>query len=89
MKSATLTKIPVEPELLHNLEVVLMHGETISSFVEDAVRHAVAFRQRQSRFRERADEALARFHATGESRTPEEILARLQKKLDDRRSQMS
>ena len=89
MKSATIPQIPVEPKLLHNLEAVLLHGETISSFVEGAVRHAVAFRQRQSRFRERADEALARFLDTGESRTSEEILTRLQKKLDDRRSQMS
>ena len=36
-----------------------------------------------------ADEALARFLDTGESRTSEEVLAKLQKKLDDRRSQMS
>ena len=89
MKSATIPQTPVEPKLLHNLEAVLLHGETISSFVAEAVRHAVALRHTQSRFRKRADEALARFLDTGESRTSEEVLAKLQKKLDDRRSQMS
>lgn len=89
MKSATIPKIPVEPELLHNLETVLMPGETISSFVEDAVRHAGALRYTQCQFHKRADEALVRFLATGESRTSEEVLAKLARKLDDRCSQMS
>ena len=53
------------------------------------MRNAVAFRHVQSRFHERGEGAWLRFHATGESRTTEEVLGKLQAKLDAKRKQLS
>ena len=79
----------VELVFRHDLEAVLQEGETISGFVETAVRNAVAVRHVQSRFHERGESAWQRFRATGESRTPEEVLGKLQAKLDAKRKQLS
>ena len=89
MKSAVIPQVRVEPALRHDLEAVLQNGETISGFVETAVRNAVAFRHVQSRFHERGESAWQRFRATGESRKPEEVLGKLQAKLDAKRKQLS
>ena len=89
MKSAVIPQVRVEPELRHDLEAVLHNGETISGFVEAAVRNAVAFRHAQSRFHDPREGAWQRFRATGESRTPEEVLGKLQAKLDAKRKQLS
>ncbi|MDO5693461.1 MAG: YlcI/YnfO family protein [Pseudomonadota bacterium] len=89
MKSAVIPQVRVEPDLRHDLEAVLQDGETISGFVETAVRNAVAFRYVQSRFLARGDEALARYLKTGESRSVDEVLAKLQAKLETRRGQLT
>ena len=89
MKPAVIPPVSVEPAFLRELEAVLKDGETISGFVEAAVRNAVAFRHVQSRFHERGESAWQRFRATGESRKPEEVLGKLQAKLDAKRKQLS
>ncbi len=88
MKSAVIPQVRVEPDFRHELEAALQSGETISEFVEAAVRNAVAFRQVQSRFHERGGRAWTGFLATGESRSTDEVLDKLQAKLDAKRRQL-
>lgn len=89
MKSAVIPQVRVEPEFRHDLEAVLQNGETLSGFVEAAVRNAVAFRHVQSRFHEQGEEAWVRYQATGESRSTEQVLEKLQAKLDAKRRRLS
>ena len=53
MKTAAIPAVRVSPELRQAAEDVLQNGETLSSFVEDAVRRNVAYRQAQKAFIER------------------------------------
>lgn len=88
MKTAVIPQVRVEPDFRLALEAALQSGETLSGFVEDAVRNAVAFRHVQSRFHERGEAAWAQYLATDESRSTEEVLDKLQAKLDAKRRQM-
>ena len=88
MKSAVIPQVRVEPELRAELEAVLREGETLSGFVEACVRNAVEFRQVQTRFHARGQAAWEHFQATGESVSTDEVLAKLQAKLDARRKQL-
>lgn len=88
MKSAVIPQVRVEPELRAELESVLQQGETLSAFVETSVRNAVAFRRIQARFHERGQAAWEHHQSTGASVPAEEVLAKLQAKLDARRKQL-
>jgi len=88
MKSAVIPQVRVEPELRAELEAVLQEGETLSEFVEASVRNAVAFRRVQTRFHERGQAAWEHYQAAGESVSTEEVLGKLQAKLDARRKQL-
>lgn len=53
MKTAAIPAVRVSPELRQAAEAVLQSGETLSGFVEDAVRRNVEFRYAQKAFIER------------------------------------
>jgi len=53
MKTAAIPAVRVSPELRQAAEEVLQSGETLSGFVEDAVRRNVEFRYAQKAFIER------------------------------------
>ena len=88
MKSAIIPQVRVEPELRAELEAVLQQGETLSEFVEVSVRNAVEFRRVQKRFHERGQAAWERYQSTGASVSMDEVLSKLQAKLDARRKQL-
>lgn len=88
MKSAVIPQVRVEPELRAELEAVLRQGETLSEFVEASVRNAVEFRRVQTRFHERGQAAWEQYQNTGLSVPADDVLARLQAKLDARRRQL-
>ena len=88
MKSAIIPQVRVEPALRAELEAVLLEGETLSGFVEATVRSAVAFRRVQTRFHERGQAAWEHHLATGESVSVDEVLDKLQAKLDAKRKQL-
>jgi hypothetical protein len=88
MKSAVIPQIRVEPELRSELESVLRQGETLTEFVEASVRNAIAFRRVQIAFHERAQAASEAYHRTGVSVPVEDVLERLQAKLDARRQKL-
>ena len=50
MKTATMPALRVEPELRQAAEEMLRPGETLSAFVEDALRRNVEFRRIQQEF---------------------------------------
>ena len=80
--------LPRGKTLRAELEAVLLEGETLSEFVEASVRSAVAFRRVQTRFHERGQAAWEHHLATGESVSADEVLDRLQAKLDAKRKQL-
>lgn len=88
MKTAVIPQVRVEPQLRSELEAVLEQGETLSGFVETAVRNAVEFRRVQARFHERGQTAWENHLRTGAAIPAEEVLAKLQAKLDIRRRQL-
>lgn len=50
MKTAAIPAVRVPPELRQAAEELLVDGETLSGFVEDAVRRNVEFRRAQEAF---------------------------------------
>lgn len=88
MKSAVIPQIRVEPELRAELESVLQPGETMTDFVEATVRNAIAFRRVQTAFHARARAASEEYHRTGASVPVENVLERLQSKLDAKRKKL-
>ena len=87
MKSAVIPQVRVDPELRAELEAVLQQGETLSGFVEASVRNAVEFRRVQMRFHERGQAAWEDYQSTGVSVPADEVLAKLQAKLNAKRKQ--
>lgn len=57
-RSATLPPIRVEPETKASLEAVLREGESLTQFIEQAVRGEAAFRAEQNAAVARAKKAL-------------------------------
>jgi len=53
MKTATMPPLRVQPELRQAAEEMLRPGETLSAFVEDALRRNVELRRAQQAFIER------------------------------------
>jgi hypothetical protein len=88
MKSAVLPQICVEAEFVTELEAVLSDGETLAEFVEASLRKAVEFRRLQTRFHERGQAAWEDHQRTGVSFSADEVVARLQAKLDAKRKQL-
>jgi len=50
MKTASMPSLRVDPELRHDVESVLHEGETLSSFMEQALRASIRFRRMQQEF---------------------------------------
>jgi hypothetical protein len=88
MKSATLPAVRIEPELRNELEAVLSETETISSFVEHAVRGAVNYRRTQAEFLARGEQAWQEYQRTGQSRLAGEVFDRIQNRIDARRQEL-
>lgn len=81
MKTATIPSVRVEPELRDEIEQLLGEGESLSEFVEAAVRSAVRQRQNQSEFVARGLRSLKRARQTGSYIEAEQVLKNLDRKL--------
>lgn len=89
MKCAVTPQVHLEPELRVELEAVQHLGETrLSTFDEIPVRNGVACRRMQTRFHERGQAAWEHYQSTGVSVSADEVLAKLQAKLDTKREQL-
>jgi len=85
MKTAALPAVRVSPELRQAAEAVLDAGETLSGFVEDAVRRNVEFRYAQKAFIERGLASGAAARKSGKDVTAAAVLEKLARRLDKAR----
>lgn len=85
MKSATLPPLRVEPELRRAAERLLQKGETLSSFVEEAVRLSVERRIAQDEFVARGLASASAAKESGEYLPAATVLNRLEKRLAEAR----
>ena len=88
MKDAVIPQVRVEAELRASLDAVLRPGETLTDFVEVAVRNAVEYRRVQTAFASRCDASLAEYERTGVSIPAAQVIAKLESKLAKRRKQL-
>jgi predicted transcriptional regulator len=77
MKNATLPSLRVDSEVRAAAESVLREGETLSSFVLEAVRLNIERREAQQAFIARGLRAREEAAATGNYVSPESMLSRL------------
>ncbi len=77
MKSATIPSLRVEPELRHAVETALHNGETMSNFMEEALRAQVRRRQFQEDFIARGLASRNKAKQTGEYYDADDVLAGL------------
>ena len=88
MKDAVIPQVRVESELRASLDAVLHPGETLSEFVEAAVRNAVEYRRVQPDFASRCEASLAEYERTGVSIPAAQVIAKLESRLAKRRKQL-
>lgn len=81
MKTATLPPIRVAPDFRAELEGVLEHGESLSEFVENAVRTTVAKRKNQAEFVRRGIAAIEETRRIGGGISADVVLTKLEGKL--------
>jgi Arc/MetJ-type ribon-helix-helix transcriptional regulator len=85
MKTATLPPIRVAPDFRLELEGVLEQGESLSQFVENAVRTTVAKRKNQAEFIRRGIVAIEATKRDGSGVPADQVVAKLEAKLADAR----
>lgn len=81
MRSAALPAVRITPELKQQLEGVLADGETVSALVERAVRGEIERRVMEDEFHRRGVESIERVEAGGAYLTAEDVLIKLEAKL--------
>jgi predicted transcriptional regulator len=86
MKTATIPAVRVEPELRERVEQVLGPDESLSSFVEVAVRETVQRRIEQGEFVRRGLASLEAARGGTGIVSAEQVLGKLQVRLDQARS---
>ena len=81
MKTATIPPIRVAPAFRGEIENVLEQGESLSEFVENAVRQSVLKRQNQTEFVRRGIAAIQETQQLGNGIAAEAVIAKLESKL--------
>lgn len=87
MKTATLPPVRVAPDFRLELEGALEQGETLSQFVESAVRSVVERRKHQAEFVRRGVAAIQDTQHAGDGVPADEVVARLEAKLNAARQE--
>ncbi len=81
MKTAAIPAVRVPPELRQAAEELLADGETLSGFVEDAVRCNVAYRRAQAGFVARGLASRDAARASGRYVKAATVLGKLKRRL--------
>lgn len=81
MKSATIPSLRVEPDLRTAAEKVLRDGETLSGFVESALRAQIQQRQQQAAFIARGLASRDKAKSTGAYVSSAAVLKKLETRL--------
>lgn len=86
MKTATIPSLRVDPELRQSVERVLHEGESLSGFVEQAIRQSIFHRQAEQEFIARG--LAARDQASQDDRYTDAatVIQRLEKMLGHAKS---
>lgn len=88
MKIATLPATRVRPEVREAAEAVLKEGETLSSFIETAVRETAERRRVQAEFIARGLAASEEAKRTGVTHSLDEVFDRLQARIEAKRQEL-
>ena len=83
MKTATIPSLRVDPELRLSAESVLHEGESLSGFVEQAIRQTIAYRQAEQEFIARGLKARDQARQSGRYIESSAVVDRLQGMLDE------
>lgn len=86
MKTSTIPSLRVDPELRCSAESVLREGESLSSFVEQAIRQTIAHRQAEQEFLERGLISRDQARQSGRYVAASVVVNRLQEMLDRAKS---
>lgn len=89
MKIATIPPIRVAPAFRSEIESVLEQGESLSQFVEKAVRQIVLKRQNQTEFVRRGMAAIEETQRLGNGIAADDVLSQLDAKLAAARKTLS
>jgi predicted transcriptional regulator len=81
MKTASMPSLRVDPELRQDAESVLRDGETLSSFMEQALRSSIQSRRVQKEFIARGLTSRDEANRTGEYFAAEDVLVEMQEML--------
>jgi predicted transcriptional regulator len=82
MKTATMPPLRVQPELRQAAEEMLRPGETLSGFVEDALRRNVELRRAQQAFIERGLTSRAAARQDNDYIPASKVLGKLSERLE-------
>lgn len=88
MKTSSIPAVRVEPALRSDIESMLGQGETLSQFVENAVRSTVDRRKAQAEFVRRGLDAIAATKQAGHGIPADVLIQKLESKLDAARAQV-
>ncbi|RLB68501.1 MAG: prevent-host-death protein [Deltaproteobacteria bacterium] len=86
MKTANMPSLRVDPELRHDAESVLRDGETLSSFMEQALRSSIQSRRVQKEFIARGLTSRDEAKRTGEYFAAEDVLGEMEDMLSQARA---
>jgi predicted transcriptional regulator len=81
MKTTTIPPLRVSPELRQQAEAVLEEGETLSSFMLDALRRSIDFRLTQQEFVARGLASAAKAKKTGKYVSADRVIGKLARRL--------
>lgn len=81
MKTTTIPSLRVSPELRAEAEAVLEEGETLSSFVLEAVNRSVEYRKARREFIARGLASAERAKRTGKYVRAEKVIDKLARRL--------
>ncbi len=85
MKTATLPPLRVTPQLRKAVEQCLGPGETLSTFVEQAIRQTVERRRADSTFAQQALKARAAYLKSGVYHAADDVMQELRTQLKSAR----
>ncbi|EIC21064.1 YlcI/YnfO family protein [Thiorhodovibrio frisius] len=83
MKTATIPSLRVDPHLRRCAESVLHEGESLSGFVEQAIRDSIAYRQAEQEFIARGLKSRDQARQSGRYIEASAVVDRLQGMLDE------
>ncbi len=85
MKTSAIPAVRVSPELRQAAEDLLQAGETLSAFVEEAIRRNIEFRQAQHAFIARGLASGERARRSGKYVSAAKVLGKLSRRIEKAR----